>query len=408
MLLSAIRVRLASFFLIISKLLNPQYLRLTLQQYVGTFFRRLLDVKPRDKKDYYTLFNWMFSKRLAYSVVIIVGVLCAFYIFMVSPARLSFAQPGNASIPTYKYNSWGVKNFTGQANILAKSKYTAYTGNLVDGVISGSGKLFDKSGNLVYEGEFQDNQFNGKGQLYYTNGNVEYAGDFVNNDFQGTGTLYRPNVTIQYEGGFSAGLMHGDGMLYDETADLIYTGKFENGELSYATLLNKTTAEIAESYTGRNIIYNFEQGGDYCVYMSQIGAISVVNPSVNSILDAQPVDKIMILKDSLAVDRKVVQTLEDLDDYFDKKIYEGLSMMQAGEVAAFLNMNDKDSGAFLDRSTVDMERPFEEVYTVFYFDVTKEIYIRTYLKDGLAYTFYYADKNSPFVMYSIETAVVQE
>ena len=96
---SVIKVRLSKLMLIGSKMLNFEYLKITLQTYLGTLFKKLLDVKPKDKKDYYTVFNWMISKKLAYTMVIIVGLLSAYYILMMSPVKLG---AGASTINSYK------------------------------------------------------------------------------------------------------------------------------------------------------------------------------------------------------------------------------------------------------------------------------------------------------------------
>lgn len=399
---SVIKVRLSKLMLIGSKLLNFEYLKITLQTYLGTLFKKLLDVKPKDKKDYYTVFNWMISKKLAYTMVIIVGLLSAYYILMMSPVKLGAGASTINSYKTYMYDSWGLKNYTGKANIKADSKYIAYVGDVKKGVVEGNGELYTANGSLLYKGAFAGNMYNGEGKLMYPSGTVRYEGQFVNNEFEGEGKLYRENATLLYEGEFSRNLIHGNGKLYDEAASLIFTGNFDKGVINYPTLLNKTTAEIAEQYVGKNKIYNYEDS--YAVYMQQIGVISVVSMGEESIADTLPLEKLIILNSAFEKDGKAYITTEDLGEYFEKKVYEGSSNIQFGELVGFLSINSKDKGAFVDRSTISITSSLKEVFTVNAFDLSQEVYIRTYIGNGLAYTFYYADKNSPFVMYAIEVA----
>ncbi|MCR5482496.1 MAG: hypothetical protein K6F52_06840 [Clostridia bacterium] len=392
--------------MVVTKFLNPQNLRLFIQQYVGTFFRQILDVKPKHKKDYYTMFGWMVSKRLAYAVVIIVGVACTYYIFMMSPVKFTFGLDVGNGFPTYDYDSWGLKNFTGKANIKAESRYIAYTGDLKEGTVEGAGVLYDKDGKIIYEGAFAGNMFNGQGKLKYSNGKVHYEGEFVNNKFQGQGTFYRKNGTLEYSGLFTDGLYNGQGTLYDEASTEIFKGVFDSGAISYPELLNKTTAEISEMYTGRSKIYTYAES--YAVAMEQIDAVSVVDLSEDSIAETTPVEKIIVLKPVLEANGNIFKTPTELSGYFDKKIYEGSTNILFGEVAAFLCMDDKETGAYIDKSTIAVSSEMKDLIDIEDYDTSTELYIRTYIGNGLAYTFYYADKDSPFVMYTIEQAETEE
>ena len=79
-LFSTIKSRFAP---IVSKLrlwTSWNYVRTRVIGGIRDFFFRLLDVKPKNKNDYFTIFGWMVSKRLAYAVIIIVGVLSIWYI----------------------------------------------------------------------------------------------------------------------------------------------------------------------------------------------------------------------------------------------------------------------------------------------------------------------------------------
>ena len=58
-----------------------EFLRTRLINNVRIFFSKVLDVKPRHKKDYYSVFNWLISKRLAFAIVIVTITVCiAFFI----------------------------------------------------------------------------------------------------------------------------------------------------------------------------------------------------------------------------------------------------------------------------------------------------------------------------------------
>ena len=69
------------------------------------FFGRIFDVKPRDSKDYYTIFRWLVSKRLAYATIILLGVGSLYLILKMSPSVLPGTARAATSLRTYKYNS---------------------------------------------------------------------------------------------------------------------------------------------------------------------------------------------------------------------------------------------------------------------------------------------------------------
>ena len=86
---------------------------------IRDFFFRLLDVKPKNKNDYYTIFGWMISKRLAYAVVVIIGVLSLWYITATTKIFDKLTQ--NGGMRTYSYNSILLRLAKDKVRIKAKS-----------------------------------------------------------------------------------------------------------------------------------------------------------------------------------------------------------------------------------------------------------------------------------------------
>lgn len=99
-----------------------------------------------------------------------------------------------------------------------------YSGEYIDGVYSGEGKLYDK-GALIYEGTFADGLYEGEGRLY-ENEMLLYEGAFAQGLYDGEGALYEAGETLLYQGGFSAGLRHGEGTAYED-GKRCYKGAFE-------------------------------------------------------------------------------------------------------------------------------------------------------------------------------------
>ncbi|MBQ1880111.1 MAG: hypothetical protein II156_00575, partial [Lachnospiraceae bacterium] len=102
-LISTIKSRYAA---IVSKLrlwLSWNYVRTRVIGGIRDFFFRLLDVRPKNKNDYFTIFGWMVSKRLAYAGIVIVGVLSLWYIG--ATTKIFSKLTSNGGLRTYSYNS---------------------------------------------------------------------------------------------------------------------------------------------------------------------------------------------------------------------------------------------------------------------------------------------------------------
>ena len=174
-------------------------------------FQKLFDVRPKNKKDYYPVFRWLVSKRLAYALVVACCVGGLFVLWMLSPSFLSGAA--GSGIRTYKYNSIPLKFYEGTVQVLARDGHVAYIGQVSEGAANGQGTLKDKDGNLVYEGAFAHSMYNGTGTSYYPDGTVCYTGTFTDNLYNGTGQFYRQSGVLEYDGEYVAGRRTGVGSL---------------------------------------------------------------------------------------------------------------------------------------------------------------------------------------------------
>lgn len=172
MLFSSARAKIMPLWIKLRMWTTPAFLRSKVLVKIREFFTRLVDVRPRDKWDYYPVFRWLVSKRLAFALVVALGVASLLYLSAMFPNDL--LQGGG--IPTYGYRSIPLKFYTGTVNILAKGGYVAYTGQVDGGVASGKGTLYAADGSTVYDGEFANSMYNGEGTLYYPNGSPQYAG----------------------------------------------------------------------------------------------------------------------------------------------------------------------------------------------------------------------------------------
>jgi hypothetical protein len=87
-----------------------------------------------------------------------------------------------------------------------------YTGQFVNGVREGRGKIVLSNGN-VYEGQFRQGQMHGEGTMHYPKGD-RYVGQWANNKPNGRGTYYWGASKERYEGQFVDGEFAGQGTMF--------------------------------------------------------------------------------------------------------------------------------------------------------------------------------------------------
>ncbi len=145
-----------------------------------------------------------------------------------------------------------------------------YSGDMIDGVIEGQGRMVWSNGN-TYEGSFKGGLFHGHGRIVQVDG-TSYAGEFISGAITGTGTMIYSDDEVytgeflysrrhgkgelishgtEYEGEFVAGVYQGNGKFTDDLGN-VYEGEFldglYHGEGTYVDTDGRT-------YKG-----NFEQG----------------------------------------------------------------------------------------------------------------------------------------------------
>lgn len=366
---------------------------------IRMFFTKLLNVKPRNKKDYYPMGQWLVSKRLAFAILVAIGIICGLYISKSIPAK---STSGTASIPTYRYNAAALKFKKGTVNILARDGHLAFTGEVAKGQVTGSGTLYGKNGNKLYVGQFSADKFNGNGNLYYDSGNVEYQGAFVNNLFEGAGKQYLESGSMVYDGAFLGGKRNGAGTLYNSAASKIFTGNFSNDEIVYSDILDKSTSDVSTMYTGKTAVYS--NTSEYCVTLDEIGVAYAATNGENAIDGNWKVKEIYVLKDAIDIGSENCKTIAAVKKTLGTPDYYGEAYVDLPEAVCInqlISAGNEDLESVKISSTADLDN----VYTVSSYDQNRTVYIYSFVKDGLVYTFYCADKSAQtFLMYAIRVA----
>ncbi len=399
-LFASLRAKFTAMWNKLKLLFNPTFWRTKGIATLRGFFTKLFNVKPRDKADYYPMFRWLVSKRLAFAIIIVLGVLGGVFIWMNLPA-FSAAEEDAPNLRSYKYNSLALKFYEGNVRILAKDGHVAYIGTVADGEAKGSGSLYTGDGTLLYEGQFDASMYNGEGKLNYPDGTLRYEGSFINNQFSGAGTLYRESGIAEYSGSFSAGQKNGTGTLYNSGGNAIFTGSFMSDQLLYSEMVGKTTSEMAGMYTGQSVVYSAED--EFCVEMSELGAVYSATDGSNTLGEDWMVGSVCVLSDHFPTAERALANINDLSAYFGKPIYFGSTYLNLTEAVAANLLAQSPEGGF-GRVEMNTTASFDDAVAVQRYDQNFRVYIYTFERDSLVYTFYCHNSTSGFLMYSIELA----
>ncbi len=395
-LLNSVKAKITPLWTKLRMLTNMNYLRTKVSTKVRTFFTKTLSLKPRHKKDYYSVGNWLVSKKLCFSVLLVIGVLSLYYLIFVNPIFNFGAGDG---IKTYKYNSIPLRFVKNTVRIKAKSDYIAYVGQVENGMVKGTGSLYAKDGHLVYSGAFDNSKYNGEGKLYFDTSQLKYNGEFVDNEFEGVGTLYRENGSKEYVGEFAASMKEGEGILYDTANNEVYKGTWTKDQLIYQEMLGKSTAEVGNMYTGQRTIYRGD--GDFIVKMPDINALYAAKSNAELLNDEIMVDSVYVMNGSILINGKWCSNIAQLNDALGDCFYEGNTAVYLAEAVAINAMNEKNI-TLLGVVDLTATHVYRDVVNVEDYDSDYIIYIYTYKHDGLLYTFYCSEKYGSFAMYMIE------
>ena len=398
-LINAVKSRLMGFYTMFKLWTTPSYIKTRVTTVIRQFFTQTLSVKPRHKKDYYTISKWLVSKRLVYFIVLAVGVLCAYYLLVINPI-VSFNHV--AGVREYYYNALPLRFVDGPVKIKAKSGYVAYEGNVSKGAVTGRGTLYSISGDTVYIGDFQSNKFEGTGKAYYPANVLKYEGEFSNNLYEGEGTLYRENGSMEYYGAFSKGKKDGKGVLYNTGSNQVYQGMFSQDELVYSDLLGKSTAEIGGVYTGETEFY-LGDNNQFVASLKDIDAVYQGDSTDTNIEDEIIVDIIYVSHNYITLGGERVSSVADLIEYFGTPNYQGYTKLKLAEQIVIKGMIANGDTTFDPVSMSVTQSNTNDVFSVSGYSRNETVYLYTFLKDGVEYQFFCPEKRGDFGFYGVAT-----
>lgn len=394
-LMQTIRSKLTGIVTKLKLWTNPEFIRNKIVIKIREFFSGLLGVKPRNSDDYMTIGNWMISKRLLNSAVLVVGVVSICYLSSETMLFKKFTEEG---VKTYKFDSLKLRTAKGHVKITGEGGYLAYDGNVEGGYVEGVGTLYNKEGNVVYTGSFEQNKFEGKGTFNYNSGNIKYYGNFHDNLFDGEGTLYREDGSRIYEGGFSKGLKYGKGILFDSGENAMFEGSFANDEIVYSELLGKSISEVNECYKGRRKL--FTTGTESVAVMDSIGALYHAGIDEEALDDEEIVDCVYVLENYFMNAGKQMTTITELTKAFGNPVYKGNSNVILPEAVAINIVNSKKK-ALNGSIKMDLKYTFSDVAEVTGYDREYVVYITSFKRGDVIYSFVSGSDDNVFSFYYI-------
>ena len=398
-LFSALRAKATSLWNKIRLVFTLSFWQTKVISKLRQFFSKLFDVRPRDKRDYYPMFRWLVSKRLAYAIVVALSVVCLLILWQIGSGWI--AKDGGGD-PTYRYNSIVLKFYSGRARVTAHDGYVAYIGDVKKGVAEGQGALYNANNDLVYEGAFSGSKYNGTGTLYYPGEGVRYVGTFVDNEYSGSGKEYRASGVLEYEGEYSQGKRAGAGKLFNASGNAIYAGNFRSGDIVYDELLGKTMAEVAQMYTGTQTLYSYDT--ESCIDMQEIGVVCGLKDGSDSLEPEWSVSTVFIPATEIVLDNVTCTTVSEVANQLGITEYEGETPVLLAE-AVTINSLTEDSALRFEKVDMQTDSSFEEAVNVTGYDQNYPVYIHSFEREGMVYTFYTNEENGDrFDFYSISLA----
>jgi hypothetical protein len=363
------------------------------------FFSRLLDVRPKNKKDYFRVFGWLVSKRLAYALVIVIGVLSIWY--LTSMQKVFTGDKAAQGMRTFRYNSVLLRMAEGNVRIKGKSGYLAYEGHVDKGKVNGQGTLYNPDAQTVYKGNFADSMYEGEGTTYYPNSNVHYEGTFHENLYEGEGILYREDGSTEYKGSFSSGMKNGEGILYGTASNPVYEGNFSYDHIVYTDLLGVETGKITECYSGDRMIYM--GGGEFAVELSDIDAMYLARSDEENLDNSLQTIAVYVLSDEFHLGKSSAYSIDELKAMLGDPVYEGTSSVILPE-AILINRLNETSRRFNGRVDMDYDATYNDVLDISSYDRDYVVYLYTFRRGEFLYRFICEGRDSGFEFYCIEPA----
>ena len=180
---------------------------------------------------------------------------------------------------------------------------------------------------------------------------------------------------------------------------MVYIGNFSKDRLLYSDFIGKSTAEANQMYVGKKNIYIDEEY--FVVDLADVNAVYYGSQGKENLTGEIMIEGVYVLENSFQDSGEEVDTIFEVNQLLGDPIYEGNSYVIMPEAVAIHIMN-RTKNEFYGEVITNQEQYLEDVVIVNEFDRNYGVYLYTYIREGIRYTFFTKDKNGTFSMYLIE------
>lgn len=135
--------------------------------------------------------------------------------------------------------------------------------------------------------------------------------------------------------------------------------------------------------------------------MDDIDAVYLSKIQEEALDDSAVIHKILVRKDSFGEGAEKCESISDLDRNFETKIYEGNSSVTIAEALAINSLVTTDLDP-VKKVKLDTEELYQDYTYVNSLEEEYTVFIDSYYKDGLVYTFVRDGDEEGFLFYTVE------
>ena len=215
--------------------------------------------------------------------------------------------------------------------------------------------------------------------------------------------MFRENGTREYEGSFLQGLKDGEGKLFDAGGNPVFEGSFTSDEIIYGELLSKTPEAIRKMYFGSQSMYTESEdlGNDSVIHLKDINALYLAESDGSATDDSLKAVSVSVLSDVFRSGRMEARGIEAVKQILGEPVYEGYSSVILPEAVAINILNDRQN-TLRGRVNMDTTTVYSDDTMVNSIDPDYTVYIYTFRKGDLLYSFVCSEPGGGFAFYEIQ------
>ena len=163
-------------------------------------------------------------------------------------------------------------------------------------------------------------------------------------------------------------------------------------------MLGKTVADLSQSYKGHRDLYTTSY--DSVGVMNDIDALYHASIDSEALDDSETIDSVYVLTDTFKYGNESINTIDGLEEVLGKPVYEGNSMVLLPE-AVSINELSKTKTVINGPVEMELDQTFSDVAEVKSIDYSYVVYIYSYRKGDVMYSFVGDGTDNTFDFYYV-------